>query len=325
MARVPVSLCIFTTILGIGAAARLVSLSNTEREIEKTSSSSVNITNPENTSAGDGIKFVTSSRDTELDITGDYYDQTEEEENGIFSFQDPSARNKLVRMTVKEINKIFNTRGFLRNKNRRLTKKDKRKARECRRRSELFFRKTKSCHPPVEQGPCKDPTKWIVAIRGRLDGVCRERPCLDEATPILYNGTCVSIDNDDCPRYSRLYLNKRGEGYCDCREGFSQHSGSCHRDHLPGPCSNSTVLVSGQCQADPCPQGRMVWRDGECHLASSSLSSCEGDLHLEPESQTVSCLPPPGRGRAILSGSSRSCRSGMVWSSWRGSCVRLFG
>ena len=306
------SLCIFTTILGIGAAARLPSTSNTEIE---TSSLSVSVRPP-----GDGVNFV--NRDTETEISEDYYDQTEEE-NITFSFEDPAARHKLVKMTVKEINQIFNKREFLRNKNRRLTRTDKMKARDCRRKNELFFRKTKRCHSPLEQGPCKQATKWIVSIRGRLDGVCRERPCLDEATPILYNGTCVSIDNEDCPQYSRLYLNKRGEGYCDCEEGYSQHSGSCHRDHLPGPCADSTVLVGGHCLPHPCPEGRILWTNGECHLVSASLSECEGDVELDPDSQTLTCQPQLGRG--IVTGWSRSCRSGLAWSSWRGRCVRLFG
>lgn len=237
-------------------------------------------------------------------------------------------------MTINEINKIFNKRGFRGNKNRHLTRTDKMKARECRRKKKLYFRKSKKCHQPLVQGPCKNSTKWIVAIKGRLDGVCRERPCLDPASPILYNGTCVPIDNAECPQYSRLYLNKRGEGYCDCETGFSRLSdgdgdGSCYRDFLPGPCDgpgSSLVLVAGACVAQPCQAGEIRWSQGECRPAQPDLAQCEGDLELQADSQVVTCQPWPDQdlGRAITGGT-RQCRRGQVWSSWRRSCVRLFG
>ena len=69
MVQLGLSLCIFTTILGIGAAGRL--LSDTETEIEGTSTPSVNITNPTNTSDRDGRDSVTFSQSTE--VTEDYY------------------------------------------------------------------------------------------------------------------------------------------------------------------------------------------------------------------------------------------------------------
>ena len=320
MVQLGLSLCIFTTILGIGAAGRL--LSDTETEIEGTSTPSVNITNPTNTSDRDGRDSVTFSQSTE--ITEDYYDETEEDR--MLSFPIPADRKKIVKMTVNEINQIFNKGGFLRNKNRRLTRTDKMKARECRRKKKLYFRKTKKCHDPLVQGPCKDSTKWIVAIRGRLDGVCRQPACLDDAAPIFYKGTCVPIDNDDCPQHSRLYMNRRGEGYCGCEEGHSQYQGSsCHRDYFPGPCTNSTVLVAGQCLADPCQPGQLLWRDGECHPASPSVSDCEGELVLDTDSHSLTCQPRHDLGRAVLPGSVRRCRRGTVWSRWRGKCVTLFG
>ena len=185
MVQFRLSLCIFTTILGIGASRRLVS--DTETEIERSSPLSTNITHPTNTSNSDGVDSVPSSQSTDLKITEDYYEDATAEENRTVSFGDPTARNKLLKITVNEINQIFNKRGFLRNKNRHLTRTDKMKARECRRKKKLYFRKSTKCHRPLVQGPCKDSTKWIVAIKGRLDGVCRERPCLDDDAPILYN------------------------------------------------------------------------------------------------------------------------------------------
>jgi len=285
------------------------------------------MTGPTSTSDGDGINFVLSSQNTGLEISGDdYYDEFETEKNRTLAlfFSNPTARNRLVKMTINEINKIFNKRDFIRNKNRHLTRTDKMNARECRRKKKLYFRKTKKCHRPLVQGPCKNSTKWIIAIKGRLDGVCRERPCLDDATPILYNGTCVPIDNEDCPQHSRLYMNKRGEGYCDCDGGYSQYEdGLCYREQLAGPCENQTVLVGGECVTSPCQPGEMMWSDGECHRTEPDLDQCDGHLLLDTAG-TVTCQPRQDMGRAIT-GNTRNCRRGRVWSSWRRKCVRIFG
>ena len=185
MVQFGLSFSIFT-ILAIGAARRVVS----DTEVEKSSSTSSNIRSPTSTSGGDGINFVTSSLapTTAPEIVEDY-DEAEAEENLTLTFSLPagrSARKGVVKMTINEINKIFNKRRFRGNKNRHLTRTDKMKARECRRKKKLYFRKSKKCHQPLVQGPCKNNTKWIVAIKGRLDGVCRERPCLSAGSPILY-------------------------------------------------------------------------------------------------------------------------------------------
>jgi len=335
MVQLGLSFSIFT-ILAIGASRRLVSRSDTE--VEKRSSPSSNIRSPTSTPEDDGIN------------SGEDYDELEDEENPTVTFSVPTGRSAgqgVVKMTINEINKIFNKKGFRGNKNRHLTRTDKMKARECRRKKKLFFRKTKKCHQPLAQGPCKTSTKWLVAVKGRLDGVCRERPCQSEASPILYNGTCVPIDNDFCPQHSRLYLNKRGVAGCDCEAGYSRGSdreGDCYRDFLPGPCQSpdSMVWLAGDCVPDPCPPGQIMWRDGgedgeddedgadgdggdgECLPAEPGLADCDGDLVLEAETQTVSCEARPGLGRAIT-GNTRQCRRGQVWSTWRGRCVRLFG
>jgi len=318
----------------MGASKRLVSRSDTE--VEKSSSTSSNNRSPTSTSDGDGINFVTSSlTPTAVPEIGEDYDELEAVENLNLTFIIPTsrrARNGAVKLTINEINKIFNKRGFRRNKNRHLTRTDKKKARECRRKNKLYFRKNKKCHQPLVQGPCKNSTKWIVAIKGRLDGVCRERPCLEDAAPILYNGTCVPIDSGDCPPNSRLYLNKRGEAYCDCEAGYSRLSdgdgdGDCHRDFLAGPCAaagSSLVLVAGECVPHLCQPGEMLWRDGDCHPASPDLAECDGDLELLTSPHTVTCQARQARGR-VITGSTRHCRRGQVWSSWRGRCVRLFG
>merc|ERR1719411_2055614 len=192
------------TILAIGAAHRVVSRSDTE--VGKSSLTSSNTRSPTSTSGGDGIDLVTSrlAQTAQPEIVEDYDEAEAEEESLTLTFSLPtgrSARSGVVKMTINEINKIFNKRRFRGNKNRHLTRTDKMKARECRRKKKLYFRKTKKCHQPLAQGPCKTNTKWLVAVKGRLDGVCRERACLDAATPILYNGTCVPIDGGSCPQY----------------------------------------------------------------------------------------------------------------------------
>lgn len=323
------------TILAIGASRRLVARADTE--VEKSSSTSSNKRSPTSTSGGDGINFVTSSlTPTAVPEMSEDYDEMEAEEELTLTFSLPSgrsARNGLVKMTINEINKIFNKRDFRGNKNRHLTRTDKMKARECRRKKKLYFRKSQKCHQPLVQGPCKTSNKWLVAIKGRLDGVCRERPCLDDATPILYNGTCVPIDNEDCPQYSRLYLNKRGEAYCDCETGYSRLSdgdGDCYRDFLTGPCvpGSSLVLVAGQCVPDPCQAGEIMWSDGKCRPVQAGLDQCEGDLELQPDTELVTCQArqdPGAPGPRVIMGNTRTCRRGQVWSRWRGRCVRLFG
>jgi len=323
------------TILAIGGARREASRSDTE--VEKSSSTSSNIRSPTSTSGGDGINSLTSGlAPTAAPEIVEDYDEAEAEENLTLTFSLPAGRSsrnraRVVKMTINEINKIFNKRGFRGNKNRHLKRTDKMKARECRRKKKLYFRKTKNCHQPLLQGPCKASTKWIVAVKGRLDGVCRPRPCLDGATPILYNGTCVPIDSGSCPQHSRLYVNKRGEGYCDCEAGYSRLSdgaGDCYRDFLTGPCDPgaSLVLVGGECVPSPCQPGEMMWSDGECWPAQPDLAQCEGDLELHPATQTLTCQPWPAQemGRAIT-GNTSHCRRGQVWSRWRGRCVRLFG
>ena len=333
MVQLALSFSIFT-ILAIGASRRLVSRSDTE--VEKRSSTSPNIRGPISTSDDDA---------DEINFDEDYED-LEDEEDLTLTFSVPSGRSAgqgVVKMTLKEINKIFNKKGFRGNKNRHLTRTDKMKARECRRKKKLYFRKTKKCHQPLAQGPCKTNTKWLVAVKGRLDGVCRERPCQSEATPIMYNGTCVSIDNDSCPPHSRLYLNKRGVAACDCEAGYSRGSdreGDCYRDFLPGPCQSpdSMVWLAGNCVPDPCPPGQIMWSEvgddgdddggpdstGECRPAEPGLADCEGDLVLAADTQTVTCEARPGLGR-VITGNTRQCRRGQVWSSWRARCVRLFG
>merc|ERR1719219_1207775 len=117
MVQFGLSFSIFT-ILAIGASQRLVSRSDTE--VEKSSSTSSNNRSPTSTSDGDGINFVTSSlTPTAVPEIGEDYDELEAVENLNLTFIIPtsrSARNGAVKLTINEINKIFNKRGFRRKK-----------------------------------------------------------------------------------------------------------------------------------------------------------------------------------------------------------------
>merc|ERR1712215_222480 len=70
------------------------------------------------------------------------------------------------------------------------------------------------------------------------NGVCKRNLCTNEKTPIMFNGTCSQIYGN-CPHSSRLYINKRGLGFCDCDDGFSYNiaDDKCYKEHTQGPCT----------------------------------------------------------------------------------------
>merc|ERR1711915_889046 len=127
----------------------------------------------------------------------------------MISFVDPENKSNHFEMTIKEINDIFGKkkkkRG-LKNKSK-LSQQEKKAARNCRRKKLLYSLKDKKCHEPTTSGPCRN-NKWFVAIKGKLQGVCRRIPCTNEDTPILYNETCSPIYGV-CPDRQRLFLNKK--------------------------------------------------------------------------------------------------------------------
>ena len=195
----------------------------------------------------------------------------------IFSFEDPENKAKSIRMTAEDINQIFNKRKFTKNKNKRLTKSDRKKALECRKKDKLFFQRDKKCYHPLAQEPCRTANKWFVAHKTRLDGVCRIKPCLGDNKLVSLNGTCVSYDGDNCPgEHNRVYLNIDGKGYCGCQDGFSKDSrdGSCYRNYLQGPCSQSQTWVNANCLEHSCPPGNVFWRDKQCHPLANNITQC---------------------------------------------------
>ena len=85
----------------------------------------------------------------------------------LFSFADPENKTELIKMTQADVNQIFNKRRFGKNKNRHLTKSDRKKARECRKKDKLFSRRDKKCYHPLSEEPCRAANKWFVALAGK--------------------------------------------------------------------------------------------------------------------------------------------------------------
>ena len=199
--------------------------------------------------------------------------ETAEREERLFSFEDPENQAEIIRMKESEINKIFNKRKF--RKNKRLTKTDRKKIRECRKKDKLFSRRDKKCYHPLTEEPCgAKSNKWFVARKSQIVGVgvCRPKPCLEDDKPISLNGTCVAQDDSTCPLFQEVVHTFEGEAICDCREGFSSSNIdtttniTCHRDHMRGPCEDDRVWIQGKCRRRRgCGEGQTLWHDGECH------------------------------------------------------------
>jgi len=258
-------------------------------------------------------------------------------------FVDPENVSKNFEMTIKEINDIFGKKKKKRGlkNNSKLSQQEKKAARNCRRKKLLYSLKDKKCHEPTSSGPCRN-NKWFVAIKGKLQGVCRRNPCTNEDTPILYNQTCSPIYGV-CPDRQRLFLNKKGEGFCDCDEGFSYNiaDDSCHREYDLGPCNKGEIWqrieapkkhgtghkVFGECKMDKCGEGEREWKDGDCYLVDTGnsfemcMDSKKGGIILEDGLLTCKMVQD---GRSVIMGVGRSCRRGRTWSSYRNRCVRLF-
>jgi len=207
----------------------------------------------------------------------------------------------------------------------------------------LYSTKDKSCHQPTVRGPCKDG-KWFVAVKGRLEGVCRKPPCKDDE--VLYNGSCTPIDEKEpvCPEFQQLYVNKKGIGFCDCQAGFSYSTDkdTCFRELLRGPCEGKRSVWSrqpiedvpkefrgqghkefGRCQPSECEKGYVNWTDGKCYkLVTDSLCLESESGELELSEGEVRCSMT-GMGRSILGGRNK-CRRGRSWSHRRQRCIRVF-
>ena len=220
--------------------------------------------------------------------------ETEREER-LFTFEDPENTAEFIRMKESDINKIFNKRKF--RKNKRLTKTDRKKIRECRKKDKLFSRRDKKCYHPLTEEPCgAKSNKWFVSRKSQIDGegVCRPKPCLKDDKPIFLNGTCVAQDDTTCPLFQEVVHTFEGEAICDCRVGFSSPNIelttniTCHRDHTQGPCEQDRVWIQGKCRRRRgCGEGQTLWQDGECLDLDSGeawelcVGSQQGVLMLE--------------------------------------------
>eukprot|EP00092_Neocalanus_flemingeri_P027772 GFUD01030146.1.p1 GENE.GFUD01030146.1~~GFUD01030146.1.p1 ORF type:complete len:350 (-),score=77.24 GFUD01030146.1:126-1175(-) len=261
--------------------------------------------------------------------------------NRKIAFTNPESRSEEFEMTLKEINEIFGKKRHSKNKKGKLSRSDKKLARDCRKKHLLFSKKDNKCHEPTSEGPCNND-KWFVAVKGKLEGVCRRNQCTSDETPILFNGTCSALFGV-CPNSSRLYLNKRGEGFCDCDQGFSYNieDDKCHREHTQGPCTDKQTWlrrktpknhktghkVFGKCKENKCGEGEVEWKDEKCYtvdrgdMINMCLESQQGELVIENE--VLACTMVT-RGRAVAMGIGRSCRRGRAWSSYRNRCVRVY-
>jgi len=253
----------------------------------------------------------------------------------------PENRLAKIEMTLREINEIFGKKKFMKNKKGKLSRRDKKTARECRKKKLLFSTLDKKCHEPTTTGPCKND-KWFVAVKGQLQGVCKRNPCPGEENPILFNGTCSSLYGS-CPPASRLFLNKRGVGFCDCDYGYSysQEDDTCYKEHTPGPCGEKETWlrrrtpkkhrtghkVFGKCKVNKCEEGMLEWKDKKCYkvdqgeMFAMCVAEEKGEIELEDEVLTCKLVM---EGRAVVGGISRSCRRGRAWSRYRNRCVRVY-
>jgi len=254
------------------------------------------------------------------------------------------ANNEDFITTIGELSRIF---GRKRREYKKLSKDEIKKARSCRKKKLLYSTKDESCHPPTTRGPCRDG-KWFVAVKERLDGVCRKPPCNNDE--VFYDGSCTPVDEKKavCPEFQQLYVNKKGFGFCDCQSGFSYSiaKNTCYRELVGGPCEEEGEVWSGvpknsipkevrerlqfgvkkfgECQSSGCDAGYVKWSDNKCYKMKAStmcLESETGDLELIEDE--VTCSSSMG-GRSTIGGRGGGCRKGRAWSNRRQRCIRVF-
>eukprot|EP00092_Neocalanus_flemingeri_P009649 GFUD01010390.1.p1 GENE.GFUD01010390.1~~GFUD01010390.1.p1 ORF type:complete len:342 (+),score=71.73 GFUD01010390.1:104-1027(+) len=274
--------------------------------------------------------------------------ETEADLNRIISFLIPTQNDNLLRsrserkeqkieMRLGEINDIFD-----KNKHTiKLSRSDKRKARDCRKKRQIFSMDDNKCYNPISEGPCKN-NKWFVAVKGKLGGVCKRRECTSVEAPILFKGTCSNLYGK-CPKSSRLYLNKRGVGFCDCDEGFSYNiaDDTCHRERVQGPCTDQQIWkrtkapknhktghkIFGKCKKNKCEEGEAKWKDQKCYkvdrgdIFNKCLESQNGELVIEAGMMTCKMVLT---GQGEVAGVRSSCRHGDAWSFDRNKCIRVY-
>jgi len=222
-----------------------------------------------------------------------------------------------ITMKLGEIQDLFGITAEMKQA-QKLNRREKTRARDCRKRGRLYLRTEQKCYKPNEPGLCRQG-RWFVAQRGRLDGVCLVPPCQDPTTPIFYKGTCSSVYGSCSDPNARLYLNKRGVGFCECDEGFSFNTedGKCYRERTRGPCNRQQTWLSldkkkvakdqraghkrfGKCRRTKCGEGQVKWKGGVC-ADNGAEESCvqSADNAVEVADGRITCREGGGReGRA---------------------------
>jgi len=167
-------------------------------------------------------------------------------------------------MSLGELQDVFGITEEMK-RQERLTVREKRRARECRKRGRLYRRSDQKCYKANHQGICP-VGRWFVAEKGRLDGVCQALPCSQPDTPVLYQGTCSPVFDTCGQPNTRLYLNKKGRGFCGCDEGFSyNHQDSrCYRERTRGPCPDGQTWLSLDKKKVPKQRRKGQKRFGKC-------------------------------------------------------------
>ena len=74
-----------------------------------------------------------------------------------------------------------------------------------------------SCYYPLSTGPCEEG-EWAVVTSSNMLAF-QHTPC--EPLKVLFNENCIhKYDTVACPAVGeRLFVNKYGEGVCDCDDG----------------------------------------------------------------------------------------------------------
>jgi len=287
------------------------------------------------------VLFDNDQENEEADSSAIKFSAEDEKLDRKISFVIPEERLAKIEFTLRELNEIFDKKKHKRGKKGKLSRQDKKTARSCRKKKLLFSVVDKKCYEPTSSGPCKNNT-WFVSVPGKLQGVCRRNPCPGDENPILYDGVCSSLYGS-CPGGSRLYLNKRGVGFCDCDQGYSysREDDACYKEHTPGPCTQGDTWlrratpskhrtghkVWGKCVLNKCEEGEVEWKDKKCYKVDQGemfemcVADERGELVLEDNVVTCKMVM---EGRAVAMGISRSCRRGRAWSRYRNRCVRVF-
>lgn len=117
---------------------------------------------------------------------------------------------------------------------------------------EAFSFQRGSCYYPLSSEPCEEGEWAVVTSLNML--ACQPLPC--EPSKVLFNGKCIHMyDTLACPAVGeRLFVNKYGEGVCDCDDGWGRgEDGRCYQEFTRGFCQENSIIrirqEEGECKA----------------------------------------------------------------------------